>query len=184
MDMASNAETAMNHETADGRNSAETTNNNKDTLDSGGGETHQDAYGRPIRSSGLHSDPLVDTTTTAETAMNHETSDSSNSAEITNHDEDAIETPKDEHPGDDTSSPRAYDIMAETDKMLYFPSVRVGHDRLQVTDRSSNSRERKHVTYYVVDNEEPDWPHPSSYRDFGETNPNIVLDKDMGQSEQ
>mmetsp|Transcript_12988 Transcript_12988/g.30335 ORF Transcript_12988/g.30335 Transcript_12988/m.30335 type:complete len:476 (-) Transcript_12988:114-1541(-) len=78
--------------------------------------------------------------------------------------------------------PEPWDFLEESDKMMRFSSVRAGHDSLEVSNRSSAQpmqKPEKHVTKYgpyTVDNEEPDWPHPSSYRDFGETNPNIVLD--------
>lgn len=85
------------------------------------------------------------------------------------------------------SSEQPFDFIAESDKMLNLASVRIGHDKLEVTDRSSDERSdsgdnknsKRKYGPYVVDNEEPDWPHPSSYRGFGKTNPNIVLDEDI-----
>lgn len=90
--------------------------------------------------------------------------------------------------GKQESSPPAnsrqqkYDIMAESDKMLHFPSVRVGHDSLEVTDRSADTIQeifpedgkRKSHGYYVVDLEEP--TNPRNSPKLGKTNLNIVLD--------
>lgn len=85
------------------------------------------------------------------------------------------------------SSEQTFDFIAESDKMLNLASVRIGHDKLEVTDRSSDERSdsmdnnngKRKYGPYIVDNEEPDWPHPSSYRGLGKTNPNIVLDEDI-----
>lgn len=76
-------------------------------------------------------------------------------------------------------SSQPFDFLAESDKMLQFPSVREGHGRLEAVDRSpedgSGSNGKQHG-YYVVDLEEPD--DSRSYPKLGKTNPTIVLDNE------
>jgi hypothetical protein len=80
-----------------------------------------------------------------------------------------------------------FDFLAESDKMIRFPSVRKGHGRLIATDRSSMDenqqqqsrqaeRNAKHMFAYTVALEEPGGPR--SYPRLGKTNPNIVLDNE------
>lgn len=85
-----------------------------------------------------------------------------------------------------TSSQQPFDFMGESDKLLNLPSVQIGHDRLEVTDRSSEqpkNSEKKYVSYYTVDNEEPEESLSSPFRSFGNTNPNIVIDDEKVENE-
>ena len=75
-----------------------------------------------------------------------------------------------------------FDFLAESDKMMRFPSVRKGHSKLEVRDLGEQHNRAEangnHHGYYTVDLEEPEGPR--GYPKLGKTNPNIVLDREDG----
>lgn len=87
-----------------------------------------------------------------------------------------------------------FDFLAESDKMMRFPSVRKGHARLEVRETGIGLEIREieihnraeangnHHGYYTVDLEEPEGPR--GYPRLGKTNPNIRLDGEDADEEK